>query len=95
MTRVYAQLYDYSVIVSLRKNADNVYEPYVKFKFPPQVGTNNPSPVTGYLGGRAPGPKPGKPGFKILVTAGSLCDYERLTSILAQNQNKPYYEIEY
>lgn len=38
MTRVYAQLYDYAVIVALRKNSDtNVYEPYVKYKFPPQV----------------------------------------------------------
>lgn len=40
MTRVYAQLYDYAVIVALRKNPDtNVYEPYVKYKFPPQVST--------------------------------------------------------
>lgn len=40
MTRVYAQLYDYAVIVSLRKNPDsNIYEPYVKFKFPPQVSS--------------------------------------------------------
>ena len=38
MTRVYAQLYDYAVVVALRKNPDtNTYEPYTKYKFPPQV----------------------------------------------------------
>ena len=38
MTRVYAQLYDYAVIIALRRNQEtNVFEPYVKYKFPPQV----------------------------------------------------------
>lgn len=40
MTRAYAQLYDYAVIVSLKKSSDgssSAFEPCVKFKFPPQV----------------------------------------------------------